>query len=505
MTSPPDFSLRPRHGIRRRIAAAFVLVGCLLTSTAVGVIVNLHRVSIDARRFREEDREAKLAFSMLAKLEPLQEVASQDGREALALEVAGEARARLTEMEQGHRAGDPSEAGHQAAEDRIAGELEEALDQLERFGRGELLLSRGEKVKLVGLTLAWAAQIEKETANEAARSMADLDERIDGLVWAMVATPLLVGAILGALYWLLERWVVRPLDVLRRGAERLGKGELDHRITLRTRDELGELALEFNLMAERLASMQRTLEARVRDRTREFIEAARLADLGTFAAGIAHEVNTPLASIASCAEGLERRVKAGTASREEELDYLGTITREAYRAHDIASRLLAFARKDPGPTSLIRLDETVNQAARLLQHQLDSKGITLELDLDGTDVLVEANPAEMEQALLNVLKNAIDASPRDGTVTVRCRAGEDRVSIAIEDQGPGVAPRDRTRIFDPFFTTKPVGKGTGLGLSLAYRILETYGGKIEVRDAPAGGASFEIALPRASAGSIEVA
>jgi signal transduction histidine kinase len=242
----------------------------------------------------------------------------------------------------------------------------------------------------------------------------------------------------------------------------------------------------------------------VRDRTRDFIEAARLADLGTFAAGIAHEVNTPLASIASCAEGLERRVKAGTASRDEELDYLGTITREAYRAHDIASRLLAFARKDPGPTTPVCLAETVNHAARLLQHQLANAGVELELALDDGDARVDANPAELEQAVINVLKNAIEASPRGGRVSVRSRCDGELATLEIEDQGAGVAPRDRARVFDPFFTTKAPGKGTGLGLSLAYRIVETYGGRIEVRDAPDRGAVFEISMP-STAGSVEVA
>jgi signal transduction histidine kinase len=250
-------------------------------------------------------------------------------------------------------------------------------------------------------------------------------------------------------------------------------------------------------MAERLARMQHSLEERVRERTREFINAARLADLGTLAAGIAHEVNTPLASIASCAEGLERRLRAGTATREEELEYLGTITRQAYRAHDIASRLLALARRDSsGPLSTVAVNEAVANAVRLLQHQIEEKGVALDLRLGDDDPWVVANPAEMEQAVVNVLKNAIEASPRGGRITVRTRANEDRASIEVEDEGPGIAPQNSERIFDPFFTTKAPGKGTGLGLPLAYRIVENFGGSIELRNAPGGGAIFDLWLPR---------
>jgi two-component system C4-dicarboxylate transport sensor histidine kinase DctB len=271
---------------------------------------------------------------------------------------------------------------------------------------------------------------------------------------------------------------------------------------------MGELAFEFNRMAERLATMQRSLEEKVRERTREFINAARLADLGTLAAGIAHEVNTPLASIASCAEGLDRRLRAGTATREEELEYLQTIAREAYRAHDIASRLLALARRESGPVSAVAVNQAVANAARLLQHQIESKGVVLDLDLGNDDPWVDANAAEIEQAVVNVLKNAIEASPRGAKVTVRTRAIEDRATIEVEDQGPGIAPLHRERIFDPFFTTKAPGKGTGLGLSLAYRMVENLGGRIELRDAPGGGALFELTLPRSrrvSDGAVEVA
>jgi signal transduction histidine kinase len=423
-------------------------------------------------------------------------VAPENLHEKLALRVAGDAKPLVDTILAGPSNADPSDRRHQMAEDRIIDKLDDALDQLEAHGRGERPLDATERAQLVGLTLAWAEQIEQETSDEVERSMADLDDRVDGLLWAAAMTPLLAIGLLGLLYGSLHRWVVRPLDLLRRGTESIGEGKLDHRIVLASRDELGELAFEFNRMAERLATMQRSLEEQVRERTREFIKAARLADLGTLAAGIAHEVNTPLASIASCAEGLDRRVRAGTATREEEIEYLGTIAREAYRAHDVASRLLALSRRDSGPPTAVAINQAVEHAARLLQHQSELKAVLLDLDLDLDDPWVDANPAELDQAVVNVIKNAIEASPPGGRVAVRTRAVEDRVSIEVEDQGPGIEPVNRERIFDPFFTTKAPGKGTGLGLSLADRIVENFGGRIELREAAGGGALFAITLPR---------
>jgi signal transduction histidine kinase len=495
-------------GIRRKLAIAFVTVAAGVIGLAVFSVVNLVRVQVDARRFQEEDREAKLAFRLLAELEPLQAMTPEDVREDVALTVARDARRLLGDILGGASTTDPSDRGHQAAEDRIADKLDQALDRLEQYGRGELALTAPDRAQLVGLILAWGEQIEKETSAEVYRSLADLDHRVDGLLWTTAVTPLLAMGFFALLYGSLHRWVVRPLELLRRGAVSFGGGELEHRIVIDSRDEMGELAFEFNRMAERLARMQHSLEEQVRERTREFINAARLADLGTLAAGIAHEVNTPLASIASCAEGLDRRLRAGTATRQEELDYLGTIAREAYRAHDIASRLLALARRDSGPVTAVAVNQRVANAARLLQHQIEAKGVVLDLDLADDDPWVDANPSEMEQAVVNVLKNAIEASPLGGRVIVRTRAIEDRASIEVEDEGPGIAPRNRERIFDPFFTTKAPGKGTGLGLSLAYRIVENFGGSIELRDAPGGGALFAISLPRSrreASGAIEVA
>jgi signal transduction histidine kinase len=507
MSPSPHGPRRQALGIRRKLAIAFVAIAAGVTALAAASIVNLVGVQVDARRFLEEDREAKLAFRLLAELEPLQVVAPEDLHEEVALGVARDAGPLVDAILDASSKPDPSDRGHQAAEDRIIDRLDDALDQLEGYGRGELTLDAQDRAQLVGFILAWAAQIEKETANEVDRSMADVDDRVDGLLWATAVTPLFAIGFLALLYGSLHRLVVRPLDLLRRGAESFGEGELDHRIVLDSHDEMGELASAFNRMAERLAGMQRSLEEQVRARTREFIRAARLADLGTLAAGIAHEVNTPLASIASCAEGLDRRVRAGTATREEELEYLGTIAREAYRAHDVASRLLTLSRRDHGPLTAVAVNEAVTHAARLLQHQTETRAVGLQLELGDDDPWVEANPAEIDQAVVNVVKNAIEASPPGGRVIVRTRALGDRVSIEVEDQGPGIAPAHRERIFDPFFTTKAPGKGTGLGLSLAYRIVENFGGTIELRDAPGGGALFAVTLPRSrpKSSGIEVA
>jgi hypothetical protein len=177
-------------GIRRKLAIAFLTIAAGVIALATFSIVNLVRVQTDARRFQEEDREAKLASRLLAELEPLQAVALEGGGEEIALRVAGNAGQLVGEILGGAGAADPSDQGHQAAEDRIIDKLDQALDRLEQYGRGQLTLGASEQAELVGLILAWAAQIEKETAGEVVRSMADLEHRVDGLFWTTATMPL---------------------------------------------------------------------------------------------------------------------------------------------------------------------------------------------------------------------------------------------------------------------------------------------------------------------------
>ena len=495
-STKPERSLRWTLG--RKAGALFLLLGAVLVVTAALALVQLGGVRLDARRFVEESREARLAHEMEKGLEQLQLLSQMDGMisdPTFSSQTLALARGQLEELDASERAAqDPSSAEHESSEQVQFAEMREGLDRLDRAMRE----SGAPDPDLLWQVQEAAAAVADETDEEVADATADLHARVNRLVRVTVATLLSVVAILVVLWLLTHRHVVRPLEALRHGARAFGEGDLGHRIRIESTDEVGLLAGEFNRMADRLTGTQRDLERRVRERTAELIRAARLADLGTFAAGIAHEVNTPLASIASCAEGLQRRILAGAATPAEQVEYLQTIAHEAYRAHDIAQRLLALARKDSGVAAPLDPRAVIGNVGRLLDHELQRRGLNLALDVDPDTPPALANAAELEQLLLNLVKNAADASPEGGTVTLRCRGEAGGLVLEVEDQGPGIPEESREAIFEPFFTTKRPGEGTGLGLAIAQSIVESHHGSIRADAGRSGGALFRVTLPAAA-------
>jgi len=495
-----------RHPGRRftlgmKLGVIFLLLGALIVIGVTVTVLNLSAVRVDAQRMLEENREVRLAYGVVSELERLQSLLSgrptaEQLRQAAAA-IAG-ARDALDVLDEGAGSEDPSDREHQAAETGMVYELDRQLDAVDAMlARGEADLNREELVPLLEESRALAEGLARETRLEAVEGTRDLDRRAKRLlrVIAGSAALSLLALLLG--FWLVERNLVRPVRLLRQGTRAFGAGNLDHRVPARSSDEIGELAREFNRMADRLQGSHRDLERQVEERTHQFLHAARLAGVGTFAAGVAHEVNTPLATIASSAEGLERRLAAGNLDPQTGLDYLRTITREAYRAKDITSRMLAFARKDTGGFSPCRLGSRLDELARMLAPRFTERGIALDLHVaaDLPDVL--ANPSEIDQAVINLLNNALDASQPGGTVWLRCIQRNGTLVVEVEDRGPGVPAEHREEIFDPFFTTKQPGEGTGLGLSLTFRIVERHRGRIEVEDPPDGGALFRLILPAA--------
>jgi signal transduction histidine kinase len=400
-----------------------------------------------------------------------------------------EAERCLAELSRRPSGRDPSDWEHIEQEQRLYESL--------RRGFGELraaIASGGELEELVETNLRHAQVLNEEMRREAQEINAALREEGRRVRTAVLLTTGL--ALLGLILVLRMVWtrVVTPVRSLRDGVQRVAGGDLTHRVEIASKDEIGALARDFNQMADELHGMRSNLEARVEARTQEFLRAARLAGLGTMAAGIAHEINNPLASIASCAEGMERRLSKGTVDAATQREYLQIIAREAYRAHEITSRLLDFARN--GAPARIHFDasDLMRELGVLLEHRLRAKALTLEIDCPKDLPQLVGNPTEVKQVLLNLLHNAMDASPERGVVRVRWAATATEFTIEVADQGPGVPQEQRERIFDPFFTTKEPGKGTGLGLAIVHRIVNDHGGRIELVDA-GNGALFRVHLP----------
>jgi two-component system, NtrC family, sensor kinase len=233
---------------------------------------------------------------------------------------------------------------------------------------------------------------------------------------------------------------------------------------------------------------------------RQMLLTERLTTAGRLAAGVAHELNNPLATIAGCAESLQGQLGAvdqrAMAEYADFRHYLGLIEEEAYRCKEITGSLLQFVR-DPGsrrePTDL---NAVVVKAVELLARQSRFAASQVATDLDPALPPVAVNEGQLRQVCLGLASNALEAMEGRGTLTVRSRVGHGSVEIELEDEGPGIPQENLARIFHPFFTTKPPGQGTGLGLAIAQGIVTDHGGKIEVTSVVGRGSIFRVVLPR---------
>ncbi len=234
-----------------------------------------------------------------------------------------------------------------------------------------------------------------------------------------------------------------------------------------------------------------------RDLERSVAQAEKLAAIGRLAAGIAHEINNPLATIASCAEAMRDRLAGAPGERErrELVDDAAVIEEEAYRCKDILQALLEFARPPAATTAPCDLERVVERTVRLVRHNPKLRDVMLRTEVEPGLPQPVAHESHLVEALMALVLNAADAAPR-GRITIRAERTEAAgVVLAVEDDGPGVPVELRERIFDPFFTTKPPGQGTGLGLSVVYGLMEALGGRVRVESTAGCGSRFELLLP----------
>jgi signal transduction histidine kinase len=309
-------------------------------------------------------------------------------------------------------------------------------------------------------------------------------------------------------YVLLTYFIVRPIDRVRLGAERLASGNLRTEVRVQGAAEVARLAATFNEMAAQLRADRSSLQQRLEELERttaelttaqeQLIRSARLAAVGRLSAGVAHEIGNPLAAI----RGLLDLLQMGNLEPEEEREFISRIQGETERIHHTIRDLLDFSRSDGGPTSRIEsssdLAEVVSDTIKLVDRQTRFRDIDLTLGLDDGLPRVRGDGERIRQLLLNLLFNAADALGGEGSIELRATNGGGLVRLVVEDDGPGIDAAILDQVFDPFVTTKPAGQGTGLGLAVCYTIVERLGGSIEARNLPTGGACFEVLLPVAS-------
>ncbi len=240
---------------------------------------------------------------------------------------------------------------------------------------------------------------------------------------------------------------------------------------------------------------------------RAMAQTEKMAAIGRLAAGIAHEINNPLATIAGCAEAMRSRLadELSDRARSELAEDAQVIEEEAYRCKSILQNVLDFSRSTPETRTVCETGEVARRAARLLRHNPKFKSLELEVQVEDACPAVYANEDHIVQVLLALLVNAADAVAPTGRIVVRAGLGADgHARLSVADDGPGVPPELKDRIFEPFFTTKPPGQGTGLGLAVAYGLVQAHGGEIHMTSELGHGTRFDVVLPRAAAVAAEV-
>lgn len=343
------------------------------------------------------------------------------------------------------------------------------------------------------------------------------------LAWssASLAAFLLIGLISYA-----RISVIKPFKELLAGSRRVASGDFAYRIVVDSRDELAELADAINLGAESFLNIQRDLNEQVRSRSQEVIRNEQLASVGFLAAGVAHEINNPLASIAWSAEALESRLHrilhpsvSDNESGENEttgensevavpgvdLDtlrtYLRRIQDEAFRCKGITERLLDFSRLgNEQRKQSIDMNEIVRDVVDMVRHIGQFRNQRIDFQPKPTPAIAWACPQEMKQVVLNLLTNSLeslDPNRDDGFVKIAIESTNESVRLTLEDNGCGMTGEVLEHLFEPFFTRRRDGRGTGLGLPITSRIIADHGGRITPQSQGLNcGSRFEVILPR---------
>jgi len=387
----------------------------------------------------------------------------------------------------------------------------------------------GEQVARLDRELARLQSLSAQLPSHLHTKLAGFSDEVRGeyrtLIVGTWLMSIITGLLLALLVHLFFRWVFMPLKVLINGSRRVAGGDFDHRIELNTGDEMAVLAQALNDMTARFQAIRDDLDRQVQERTKQVVRSEQLASVGFLAAGVAHEINNPLASIAMCAESLEGRLQAVFQARAAErsdsdsspaaasndatlpansddqvaLRYLRMIQQEAFRCKEITEKLLDFARVGPTRRQEVEMGELVQGVIEMVRHIGAYQRAHIEF-VQGCPLIVAVNPQEIKQVVLNLLTNALDSLDDAGSVTVTLAKRGDWAELIVADTGCGMDAEVLEHVFEPFFTRRRTGQrqGTGLGLSIAYRIVSDHGGAIEGESpGPDAGSTFRVRLPLA--------
>lgn len=398
-----------------------------------------------------------------------------------------------------------SEFRHSLAKIKRAYENGEKVFTGSRYGLVTTLKEDLEKLQHDAAQLPVFMQQRMQAFSENARSEY---HRAYAVCLALTLTAL--GMIIFLMFMFRKRIFV-PLETLVFGSRQVANGNYNHRIQLDSDDEVSELADALDAMTQNFQRIQKDLNQKVQRGTQEVIRSEKMASVGFLAAGIAHEINNPLASIAWSAESLESRVQdilhpeggvledATAQQMDEEIvqvkKYLSLIQEEAFRCKEITAGLLDFARMGDAKKVPVNIGEVVQTVVEMIKPMSKYRDRNLHY-APNPSVFASANSQELKQVALNLITNALGSVESGGTVDIRLTAEDGQAVLTVSDDGCGMTPEIKQHLFEPFFTRRRDGQGTGLGLSITYQIVQEHGGEIEpYSEGPGKGSTFIVRIP----------
>jgi signal transduction histidine kinase len=428
----------------------------------------------------------------------------RDAREALAdyKQNLMAISARTHEVEDSYRQNDQVEGLEKTLAD-LGKAVDEVVGTVEAGLRCKLVERDGIK-KLIGQAIRSGEDLSQIISNDwynRGSRHARNDYKFSMVV--VLSTSVLGVLLLAGLLRTYYRWVFYPVRDLITGAGKVARGDFEQRIEVHSGDEFEDLAAAFNDMTHRLHFMYSDLARQVNERSRQLVRSERLAGVGFLAAGVAHEINNPLASIAFCSEALERRLSGVLANVQGTTDedrhvvakYLKMIQEEAFRCKTITQRLLEFSRGGERRREPTDLGDLIQGVFDVVQHLQNCKGKQLLFQPRGR-LTASVNAQEIKSVVLNLVVNALDSMDEGGTLTITLGQRDGMAELVFTDTGCGMTPETLENIFEPFFTRSRTGKGTGLGLSISHRIISQHGGEIEaVSPGLNQGSTFTVRLP----------
>ncbi|HSP87320.1 MAG TPA: HAMP domain-containing sensor histidine kinase [Ignavibacteriaceae bacterium] len=308
-----------------------------------------------------------------------------------------------------------------------------------------------------------------------------------------------------------------PMRKLSKGMEELGNGNLDYRISVDSKDELGKMAKRFNEMSSKLDAAyteikdwSENLNKKVNEKTEELKniynqvnQIEKLASLGKLSATVAHELNNPLEGILTYSKLISKKLKASNGNGENTslIKFLDLISDETARCGKIVKDLLIFSHKEEEIFTQENLISLIDKSITIIDHHLEMHNISLVKEYHADGIIIQCDAQKIQQALIALFINAIEAMHSPGKITVQTAVENKSALIRIKDEGTGISPKDLPHIFEPFFSTKEAAQGTGLGLAVTYGIVISHGGKIIVEETSPKGTTFKIELPLNSKGN----